>query len=71
MRVANALRCISEFFRGKSKQMFSMLQEKEKRCRTSLVSIQRLQERYPHCAWIAEKHGKEKQELTILLEIRA
>ena len=34
-----------------------MVQEKEKRSRTSLVSLQRLQERYPHCTWIAEKLG--------------
>ena len=57
VRVANGLRCISEFFRGKYKERFSMIQEKEKRSRTSLVSLQRLQERYPHCTWIAEKLG--------------
>ena len=45
MRVANGLRCISEFFRDKSKERFSMLQEKEKQSHTSLVSLQRLQER--------------------------
>ena len=48
-----------------------MIQEKEKRSRTSLVSLQRLQECYPHCTWIAEKLGSAKQELVVLLERRA
>ena len=45
-----------------------MLQAKEKQSRTSLVSLQRLQEHYPHCTWIAEKLGLAKQELVVLLK---
>ena len=71
MRVANGLQRISEFFRCKSKERFAMMKEREKRSRASLVSLQRLQERYPHCTWIAEKLGSTKQELAELLEKRA
>ena len=47
-----------------------MLQAKEKQSRTSLLSLQRLHECYPHCTWIAEKLGSAKQELVLLLEKR-
>ena len=71
VRVANGLRCILDFFRGKSKERCSMLQENEKRSRTSLVSLQRLQGSYPRCTWIVEKLGSAKHELVVLLEKHA
>ena len=55
MQIANGLRSSAKLFRCKSKERFFLMQEKEKRFRTSLVSLQQLQERYPHCTWIAEK----------------
>ena len=45
-----------------------MLQAKEKQSRTSLLSLQRLHECYPHCTWIVEKLGSAKQELFVLLK---
>ena len=47
-----------------------MLQQLEKWCHTSLVSLQWLRERYPQCVWIAKQLGVTKRELVILLEMR-
>ena len=66
MRVANGLHEISSFFRHNSKERFCMLQQHEKECCTSLVSLQWLQECYPHYVWITEQLGTTKQELVLL-----
>ncbi len=55
MSLANAIMSLSRFFREAAMQQRQAYKAREKRMRHALISLQRLQEKYPSCGWVAHK----------------
>ena len=51
-KVAYALTELSQYFALKSKSEYMEYQEKESRMRAMLISLQRLHQGRPECAWV-------------------
>ena len=59
-KVVAALTVSSQFLKEKVHLKELQLAEKEKNIRRALVSLQKIQEKYPYCAWRSEQFGKSK-----------
>ena len=53
IKVACDLTRLSQYFALKSRSEYMEYQEKERRMRATLISLQRLQQGRPECAWVA------------------
>ena len=53
IKVACALTELSQYFALKSSSKYMEYQQKERRMRATLISLQRLQQGRPDCAWVA------------------
>ena len=71
IKVACALTEISQYFALKSRSEYMEYLEKERRMRARLISLQRLQQGRPECAWIASHLEEARKQVQHMEECRS